>query len=107
MINIRHSVFLIAVIAAVTIILRFLPFILFSQKLPKIVSYLGTVLPCAIIAMLVVYCLKDISLTDSSHGIPESVSVLLVIIIHKWKHNTLFSILTGTIFYMLILQLLS
>lgn len=105
MIDVSHSFLLIMVMAGVTILLRFLPFLLFSKETPKAVLYLGEVLPRAIMAMLVVYCLKEISLISAPYGIPEIVSVLLVIILHKWKHNTLFSILAGTVCYMGLVQI--
>ena len=103
--NWAHSLTLIAVMAVVTMLLRFLPFWLFSKNTPKAVLYLGEVLPYAIMAMLVVYCLRNVSFVSASHGIPEAVSVLLVVLLHKWKHNTLLSILGGTICYMLLIQL--
>lgn len=99
-----HSLILIAVMAGLTMLLRFLPFLLFSKNTPKVVLYLGEVLPYSIIAMLIIYCLKDISFVQGSHGIPEIISVLFVAILHKWKHNTLLSILLGTVCYMLLVQ---
>ena len=104
MINPVHSLILIIIIAAVTALIRFLPFLVFRKNTPKTVLYLGEVLPYAIMGMLVVYCLKNISFTDSSHGLPEILAVLLTVVLHKWKHNTLLSILAGTIFYMVLVQ---
>lgn len=106
MIDTGHSLALVAVIAGVTVVLRFLPFLIFRTRTPKAVLYLGEVLPYAIMGMLVVYCLKDISFTGSSHGIPELLSILLVVILHKWKHNTLVSIPAGTVFYMFLIQVI-
>lgn len=105
MIDTAHSLILIAVMAGVTMLLRLLPFILFSGSTPKPILYLGTVLPYSIMAMLVVYCLKDVKLLSGSHGIPELIAIVLVAVLHKWKHNTLLSILSGTICYMLLVQL--
>lgn len=99
-----HSLLLIAVIAAVTQLLRFLPFILFSKGTPKPFLYLEKVLPYSIMAMLVVYCLKNVSFIRSPHGIPEIISILIVVMLHKWRHNTLLSILGGTISYMFLIQ---
>ena len=104
MINVSQSLVLIATMAIVTALIRFLPFILFSKNTPKPVLYLGKVLPYAIIAMLVVYCLKDVSVFDGSHGIPELIAIALVAVLHKWRKNTLLSILSGTICYMLLIQ---
>ncbi|MCH5272021.1 MAG: AzlD domain-containing protein [Lachnospiraceae bacterium] len=105
MIDASQSLIIIAVMAGVTMLLRFLPFILFSGSTPKFILYLGEVLPYAVIAMLVVYCLKGIDFLSGNHGLPEFIAVLLVVLLHKWKHNTLLSILGGTICYMLLVQL--
>lgn len=101
-----HSILLVLVIAAVTIAIRFLPFLLFRDHTPDPVLYLGEVLPYAIMGMLIVYCLKDISLISGSHGVPEALCILLVVVLEKWKHNTLLSILSGTAAYMVLIQLL-
>lgn len=95
-----------AIIAAVTALIRFAPFVIFKNKTPKIVKYLGAVLPYAIIGMLVVYCLKSASLVNSPYGIPEAAACLIVFIVHKWKHNTLLSILSGTAVYMIMLHII-
>lgn len=100
-----QSLIIIGIMAAVTMLLRFLPFILFSKNTPKFILYLGNVLPYSVIAMLVVYCLKGIDFLKENHGLPEIISILLVVLLHKWKHNTLLSILGGTISYMLLIQL--
>ena len=102
-----HSVLLIVVIAAVTICIRFLPFWVFrnDQQTPEFINYLGKVLPYAIMGMLVVYCLKDISLTHAPFGIPEIIGCALVTFLHIWKRNTLLSIGAGTVIYMLLVQL--
>ena len=84
---------LIAVMAAVTMMLRFLPFIVFRRHVPAYISYLGEVLPPAIIGMLVVYCLKDVSLLSAPHGIPEFLAVALVAAVQVVKRNALLSIL--------------
>lgn len=101
-----HSATLVAVIALVTIALRFLPFLIFSGKrqTPAFISYLGKVLPYAIMGMLVVYCLRNISFAVMPFGIPELLACALVVILHLWKRNTLLSIAGGTIFYMLLVQ---
>lgn len=104
MINVSHSLIMIAVMAVITMLLRFLPFFLFSGKTPKVILYFGNVLPYAIMAMLIVYCLKGVNFTGGSHGIPEFAAVLLVTVLHKWKHNMLLSILGGTVFYMFLIQ---
>lgn len=101
-----HSLVLVIVMGVVTMILRFLPFLVFSNNTPAPILYLGKVLPYSIMAMLVVYCLRNIDFLSGSHGIAEVSATILVIVLHKWKHNTLFSILFGTIFYMFIVQVI-
>lgn len=94
----------IAVMTAVTMALRFAPFLVFRQNTPKVILYLGNVLPEAIMAMLVVYCLKNVSFVHGNHGLPEIIAMAVVIGLHKWKHNTLLSILGGTLIYMCFVQ---
>lgn len=106
MISTSHALGLIAVMALGTMLLRFLPFVLFSKGTPKLVLYLGDVLPYAVIAMLVVYCLKGVDFLSGTHGIPEAISVILVAALHKWKHSTILSILTGTICYMVLIRVM-
>lgn len=94
------------VIAVVTAALRFLPFIVFSsnKKTPHIVLYLGKVLPFAIMAMIVVYCLKSVELLSFPFALPELISVAVVALLHIWKRNSLLSIAVGTVCYMLLIQ---
>ena len=101
-----HAASLIAVSALVTILLRFLPFWIFGEnrQTPPIIAYLGRVLPCAIMGMLVVYCLKDVSISDAPFGIPELLGCALVVLLHIWKRSTLLSIGAGTLCYMLLVQ---
>lgn len=94
----------IGVMTLVTVFLRSAPFLIFRQKTPALVLYLGKVLPEAIMAMLVVYCLKNVSFTGGSHGLPEIIALAAVVVLHKWKHNTLLSILAGTAAYMFLVQ---
>ena len=98
------TVYIIATMSIVTIIIRFIPFFVFKKKTPQYISYLGDVLPPAIIGMLVIYCLKDINFKVAYFGIPELLSVAVVIALHTWKRNSLISILFGTVFYMLLKQ---
>lgn len=97
----------ILVIAAVTAGLRFLPFLVFpdGKKRPEVITYLGTVLPYGVMAMLVVYCLKGVSLLAWPHGIPEAIAVVAVVLLHLWRKNTLLSIFGGTALYMVLVQL--
>lgn len=103
--NSLHSILLIAVIALVTAALRFLPFLIFGTKeTPGYIIYLGKVLPCAIMAMLVVYCLKGVTPARYPYALPELISVALVAFLHAWKKNTLLSIVAGTLCYMFLIQ---
>ena len=90
-----------------TLITRFLPFIVFpaGKPTPKYIQYLGRFLPSAVFGLLVIYCLKDVSLFTGSHGIPEAVSIAVVVLMHLWKRQMLLSIAGGTICYMLLVQL--
>ena len=72
--NIVHSIAIIVVVAIVTFLIRACPFLLFGGKkeVPKVITYLGHVLPAAIMTTLVVYCLRNIKLLTGNHGIPQS-----------------------------------
>lgn len=104
--NELHAASMIAVIALVTIALRFLPFLIFGEnrKTPSLIAYLGQVLPYAIMGMLVVYCLKGVDLSSAPFGIPEAIGCAAVAFLHIWKRNTLLSIGAGTVCYMLLVQ---
>lgn len=98
----------IGVMALVTALLRFLPFLVFHGKrpIPRKIQHLGAVLPYAVMAMLVVYCLKGISFTNTSGWLPPALSTGAVVLLHIRKRNTLLSIVGGTICYMLLIRIL-
>lgn len=98
---------LIGVMSVVTILLRFLPFLVFRKKTPGYITYLGEVLPAAIIGMLVIYCLKDIAPTVRPFGIPELIAAAAVVGLQVWKRNSILSILSGTALYMALIRLLA
>ncbi len=102
----EHTIGIIAVVALCTLLTRALPFWILGGKkdVPPTVKYLGKVLPPAIMVILVVYCLKSVSIFAGSRGIPEFLAISLVAVLHLWKKNTLLSIGAGTIFYMMILN---
>ena len=106
--NKTYLIAMIAVSALVTAALRFAPFLIFGKgkQTPSIVTYLGKVLPFAIMGMLVVYCMKDVSFLQSPYGIPELLGCAIVALLHIWKRNTLLSIGVGTVSYMLMVQFL-
>lgn len=103
----NHAVLVIAVTALVTMFLRFVPFLLFGGKkeTPAYISYLGRLLPYAVMAMLVVYCLRNISFLSAPFGVPELISCAVVALLHVWKRSSILSILGGTACYMLLVQL--
>ena len=102
-----HNAILIVVMALATMATRFLPFLIFGgrRKTPPLVEYLGKVLPCAVMGMLVVYCLKDVSWASFPYGLPELIGIAIVALLHIWKRNSLLSIGVGTVCYMLLVQL--
>jgi branched-subunit amino acid transport protein AzlD len=98
----------ILVAAAMTFATRALPFVLFGRKqaaTPPLILFLGTYLPPAIIAMLVVYCLKDVQPLVYPYGAPEALALVIVALLHVWKRNFLLSIFGGTVLYMAAVQL--
>lgn len=100
-----HAALLIGVMSLVTVILRVLPFAVFSgSKTPAYINFLGKYLPYSIMGMLVVYCLKGITPFSAPYGVPELISVALVAALHVWKRSTLISIIAGTACYMLLIQ---
>ena len=103
-----RAALIIAVAALVTVALRFLPFLLFGGKreTPPFIAYLGRVLPSAIMAMLVVYCLKAVTPLEYPYALPELISCAVVVLLHIWKRNTLLSIGGGTACYMLLVQVI-
>ena len=104
--NTAQLLITIAVITLGTLLTRTLPFFLFpsGKETPASVRYLGTVLPCASIGMLVVYCFKNVTFLTGSRGLPELLAAAFVIIVHKKRHNLLLSIAGGTILYMILVQ---
>ena len=89
-----------------TMLTRFLPFLLFpaGKPTPKYLQYLGKVLPAAVFGLLVVHCLRNVSIVSGSHGIPELIAIAVVIGLHLWKKQMLLSIAGGTVCYMLLVQ---
>lgn len=101
-----YAALLVGIMALVTMLLRFLPFLIFRKgRTPAYVAYLGDVLPQAIIGMLVIYCLKDVSLTSAPYGLPELLAAAAVVGLQVWKRSSLVSILSGTAIYMLLIRL--
>lgn len=105
--TLTEQIITIGVVVFGTALTRFLPFLLFpaGRPTPKYIQYLGKVLPSAVFGLLVVYCLKNVSLSAGSHGIPEFLSIAVVAALHLWKRQMLISIAGGTVCYMLLVQL--
>ena len=99
-----HAGYIVLITGAVTVLLRFLPFIAFGKSRPEFVGYLGRVLPPAVMGMLAVYCLRRVNFSGGSYGIPEGVACAAVVLLHVWKRSTLLSITAGTALYMILVQ---
>lgn len=101
-----QTLVIIVAIASGAVITRFLPFVVFPQSKtpPKIILQIGKMLPAAVMGLLVVYCLKGVSLFSGSYGIPELLAIAVILIMHKWKNNVLLSIGSGTVLYMVLVQ---
>lgn len=97
----------VVIVAAATYCTRIVPFLLFpaGKATPRYILYLGKVLPCATIGMLVVYCLKAVTPAQWPHGLPELLAVAAVALLQLWRRSTLISIVGGTLLYMVLVQL--
>ena len=105
--TLTQQIITIAIVVLGTMLTRFLPFLLFpaGKPTPKYVRYLGKVLPPAVFGMLVIYCLKNVSIFTGSHAILEMLFIALVVALHLWKMQMLLTIAGGTVCYMLLVQL--
>ena len=105
--TVTQQLITIAVVAIGTMLTRFLPFIIFPEgkPTPKYIQYVGKALPPAVFGLLVVYCLKNVTLLTGSHGLPELIAIAVVVLLHLWKRHMLLSIAAGTVCYMLLVQL--
>ncbi|MCH5313331.1 MAG: AzlD domain-containing protein [Helicobacter sp.] len=102
--EILHSIALVALIGLNTLLSRCLPFLIFAKSTPAYIIFLGKVLPSAIIAMLIVYCLKDMDLSQSPYGLNEIISVCVVTFVHLCLKIPAVSIICGTICYVMLVQ---
>ena len=103
--TVTQQIITILAVVAGTVLTRFLAFLIFPEgkEPPAYITYLGSVLPYAVIGLLVVYCLKD-AVFSQTHCIPELIAIVCIVVLHKWKKNTLLSIAVGTVIYMLLVQ---
>ena len=103
--DVKRTLIVIAICAAVTFLERALPFLVFGKReVPGVVRYLGRVLPMAIMATLVLYCIKDISFTAFAGWLPYCIGITVTALLHLWKNNSLLSIAGGTAVYMVLVQ---
>ena len=104
--TLSQQIITIAMCVLATLLTRFLPFVIFraNKPTPKYIQYLGKALPGAIFAMLIVYCLKGVSILEGSHGVPELIAIAITVALHLWKRQMILSIASGTISYMLLIQ---
>ena len=105
--TLSQEIITVAMIVLATILTRFLPFLVFPEgkPTPKYIRYLGKVLPSAVFGLLIVYSLRNVSVFSGSHGIPELISIALVVALHLWKRQMLLSIAGGTLCYMILVQM--
>ena len=106
-VNVTRTLVIIAICVVCTFGLRLLPFALFGKReVPKPVQYLGRVLPMAIMTMLVVYCLKDVTFAAPDGWLPQAIALAVTVAVHLWRRNTSLSIILGTVCYMALVQLI-
>lgn len=104
--TLTQQIITISLCASATILTRFLPFIIFSEnkKTPEVIQYFGKYLPSAVFGMLVIYCLRKVSILQAPHALPEIISIIITVVLHLWKRQMLLSIAAGTISYMLLIH---
>lgn len=104
--DIRHAIIIIAVMGAVTLATRILPVLIFGrgEKIPDFILYLGKVIPYTAMGLLLVYCLRNVSVTGESHGLPELIALLAVALSYIFRRNTVLSVIIGTVLYMFLVQ---
>jgi branched-subunit amino acid transport protein AzlD len=103
----RHAVIIILVMGLLTLATRIVPVLIFGrrEKVPEYILYLGRVVPYTAMGLLIVYCLKDVSILDEPHAIPEIISMVIVCLTYLWKRNSIFSVVAGTALYMALVQM--
>lgn len=104
--TVTEKIVTICIIVLGTMLTRFLPFIAFpgNKPVPEYIRYLGKVLPSAVFGLLIIYCLKNVNILSGTHGIPELISIVIVVVLHIWKRQMLLSIAGGTLIYMFLIH---
>lgn len=102
----RHAAIVMVVMGLAVLITRIVPVLIFGrgEKVPDFILYLGDVVPYTAMGLLIVYCLKDVSLFAAPHGLPEVIALAVVTVTYLWKRNTILSVVTGTLLYMFLVQ---
>ncbi len=105
-VNIQYTLIAVLIMAAVTFAIRIAPFILFGKgkATPKYIAYIGNYLPPAVMSMLIIYCLRNVRISQFPFGLPEAIGIIAVAVLHIWKRNNLISIIGGTAIYMVGIQ---
>ena len=103
-----HAMLVILVMGGVTLVTRLLPVMIFDrgEKVPEYIMYLGRVVPYSAMGLLIVYCLRDVRVMESPHGLPELIALAVVSGTYLWKRSTILSVVMGTVIYMLLVQLI-
>ena len=105
--TIMQQIITVSMVVLGTALTRIMQFLIIKEIKPthKYIKYLGTFLPSAVFGLLIIYCLKNVSILSGTHGIPEFIATFVVIVLHLWKRQMLISIAGGTICYMLLVQM--
>lgn len=104
--DMRHAIIIILVMGLMTLATRILPVLIFGrgERVPDYILYLGKVVPYTAMGLLIVYCLRDVQVTESPHALPELISITAVTLTYLWKRNTILSVVVGTVLYMILIQ---
>lgn len=104
--TVTEQIITIASVVVATMLTRFLPFLIIgaNRETPKYIKYIGKVFPCAIFALLIIYCLRNVEIFSGSHGLPEFLGIISTVIIHMLKRQMLLSMAVGTMIYMFLVQ---
>ena len=102
----RHAMIVILIMGLVTFATRIVPVLIFGrgEKVPDYIMYLGRTVPYTAMGLLIVYCLKDVSITSAPHALPEIIAMAAVIGSYLWKRNSILSVVAGTVLYMFLVQ---
>ena len=104
--TLTEQILTVAAVVFATMLTRFLPFLILSEnrEIPSYIKYLGKIFPCAIFALLIIYCLRNVEIFSGSHGLPEFFGIILTALIHLWQRKMLLSMAFGTGIYMILIR---